>query len=75
MCAVYFLCSGDLLFFPFSVFVLELLHSLASICTVEWWPSCDANLARLLFTDPVTPASVGDVGTRVIILKLFCTVP
>ena len=75
MYAVYFLCFGDLLFFPFFVFVLELLHSLASICTVEWWPSCDANLARLLFTDPMTPASVGDVGTRVIILKLFCTVP
>lgn len=52
-----FCASGT--FFPFSVLVLELLHSPASICTAEWRPFCDADLARLLFTDPATPASVG----------------
>lgn len=71
MCTVYFLCFRDLLSF---LFVLELLHSPASICTAEWWPFCDADLARLLFTDPATPASMGD-GTRATVLKLVCTVP
>ena len=74
VCAAYFLCFRDRLSFPSSVFVLELLHSPASLCTAEWWPFCDADLARLLFTDPETPASVGD-GTRATAPQLVCTAP
>lgn len=56
-CVVFSVCAGRALrnlFLPFSVFVLELLPSPSPICTAEWWPPCDVDLARLLFTDPMT---------------------
>lgn len=66
VCAVYSLCLTfrDLLSFPFPVSVLELLHTPTSLGTAEWWPACDDNTARQ-FTDPVTPAAMGECGTRV----------
>lgn len=60
MCSVLSMLHLPGLSFLSFLFVLELFHNLASVCTVEWWLSYDASVARLLLAAPMTPASVGD---------------